>query len=204
MLKTVNLGFGEILNDLWGKGSQLRLEHPPAPHDPEKAKSLLKPAGDHNIGIGYHRDVLPGMVEAATLYQQQVQAAGVNVNLRKVPPGPTSPGLAQLPVRSDQLPGRSTRVLLCHDAATRGPIPRRPMEGPKGIQLVEDALAETNPSNAQDKWNAWQQYVWTNGGQIHWGTGPYTEAWPRRFRRGAGRSWFITIGGAEFLKYWLE
>lgn len=209
MLKTVNLGFGEVLNDLWGKGEQYYDSNiPQRPYDPEKAKSLLKQAGyNGNISVTLTTaPFVPGMVEAATLYAQQCQAVGVNVNLRKVPAstyfsqgwpnyqfGQTSFQAAPLAYfyATTQLPG--------------APYLDTQWKDPKAISLVESALAETNASTAQDKWNSWQLYDWDNGGQVHWGTGPYTDGLAKTVRGAAPVvSSFFDFGGAQFLNYWLE
>jgi len=209
MLKTVNLGFGEVLNDLWGKGlTYYDSKVPQRQHDPEKAKALLKQAGyDNNLTVTLTTaPFVPGMVEAATLYAQQAGAAGVNVNLRKVPAatyfsqgwpnyqfGQTSFQAAPLAYfyATTQLPG--------------APYLDTQWKDPKAISLVEDALAETNPSAAADKWNTWQQYDWDNGGQVHWGTGPYTDGLSKKVRGAVPIvSSFFDFGGCQFINYWLE
>jgi peptide/nickel transport system substrate-binding protein len=209
MLKTVNLGFGEILNDLWGKGEQYYDSSiPQRPHDPEKAKALLKQAGyDNNLTVTLTTaPFVPGMVEAATVYAQQAGAVGATVNVRKVPAstyfsqgwpnyqfGQTSFQAAPLAYfyATTQLPG--------------APYLDTQWKDPKAISLVEAALADTNPATAQDNWNAWQLYDWENGGQVHWATGPYTDGLSKKVRGAVPIvSSFFSFGGAQFLNYWLE
>jgi peptide/nickel transport system substrate-binding protein len=79
--------FGQIMNDLFGKGypsynSALAQRQ----YDPEKAKSLLKAAGQEGVTATlYTSSTVPGMLESATAYKEQAKKAGINVNLVRVP-----------------------------------------------------------------------------------------------------------------------
>jgi peptide/nickel transport system substrate-binding protein len=209
MLQTVNLGFGEILNDLWGKG----LPHydssiPQRTTDVEKAKSLLKAAGYHNSAAVTltTAETVPGQVEGATLFQQQLQSAGVSVNLRKVPPGTYySQGWPNYQFGQTSFQGAPLDYFYATTQLPGCPYPDAQWKDPKAYKLVEEALADVNPATAQDKWNALQQYVWTNGGHIHWATGPYTDGLAKNVHGAVPQvSGYYEFGGAVFTKYWLE
>ena len=52
--------------------------------DLEQAKSLLAQAGQENLEVTLQTsDIVPGFVEAATLFAQQAKGAGVTVNVKK-------------------------------------------------------------------------------------------------------------------------
>ncbi|HEX4465671.1 MAG TPA: ABC transporter substrate-binding protein, partial [Solirubrobacteraceae bacterium] len=80
-------GFGTPGNDAPGNTLQYWASDLTATHDPEKAKSLLKAAGQESLSVKlYTAGVLAGMNETATLFAQQAQAAGVNVSVVKDDP----------------------------------------------------------------------------------------------------------------------
>jgi peptide/nickel transport system substrate-binding protein len=78
-------GHGRVANDVFSpfdlcySGSKL----PQHAYDPEKAKSLLKAAGQENLTIDLHTTAADGgMVEGAQVFAQNAKAGGVTVNVR--------------------------------------------------------------------------------------------------------------------------
>jgi peptide/nickel transport system substrate-binding protein len=208
MLKTVNLGFGQVLNDLWGKGqTHYDSSIPQRPYDPEKAKALLKQAGAENANVTITTaPFVPGQVEAATVFAQQAQAAGVTINVRKVPASTYfSQGWPNYPFGQTSFQAAPLDYFYATTQLPGCPYPDTQWADPKATKLVEDALGDLNPATAQDKWNAWQQYDWDNGAQIHWATGPYTDGLSKKVHGAVPvQSSFFDFGGSIFTKYWLE
>ncbi len=60
---------------------------PQRTYDPEQAKSLLKKAGMEGltVEISVAESVYPGAVDMCVLYAQQAKAAGINLNVNRVP-----------------------------------------------------------------------------------------------------------------------
>ena len=59
---------------------------PQRPYDPEKARFYIKKAGLENVPIDIHTsDVIPGMVAATEVFQETASAAGIKVNVIRVP-----------------------------------------------------------------------------------------------------------------------
>ncbi len=85
----VELGFGQIGNDLFGKGLPSYNDSlPQREYDPEKAASLLKAAGQHPFTLPLPTSqALPGMLESATAYKEQAKAAGIDVQIQKLEAG---------------------------------------------------------------------------------------------------------------------
>jgi peptide/nickel transport system substrate-binding protein len=83
MLQQVASGFGFIGNDLYapfdpGYDHSLPQRH----QDIAQAKSLLKAAGKSNLAVDLHTtNGAAGMVETATVFANQAQAAGVKINV---------------------------------------------------------------------------------------------------------------------------
>ena len=89
MVERVELGFGSIGNDLFGKGYPSYNDHlPQRQYDPEKAKALLKKAGYDRFAFNLPTsNALPGMLESATAFKEQAKAAGIDVTIEKLDAG---------------------------------------------------------------------------------------------------------------------
>ena len=89
MVRQVELGFGGVGNDLFGKGyPSYNSALPQRKYDPERAKSLLKQAGYDRFPFTLPTsNALPGMLESATAFKQQAKAAGIDVTLQKLDAG---------------------------------------------------------------------------------------------------------------------
>ena len=83
------LGYGTVANDLFGKGLEYYDDTlPQRERDVRQAKALLAAAG-HGGGLTLDLQtsaVAPGIVEAATLFQQQAKEGGVTINVSQVDP----------------------------------------------------------------------------------------------------------------------
>ena len=89
IVSKVELGFGSVGNDLFGKGFPSYNNHiPQRKYDPERAKSLLKKAGYDSFPFTLPTsNALPGMIESATAFKEQAKAAGIRVSLEKLDAG---------------------------------------------------------------------------------------------------------------------
>jgi peptide/nickel transport system substrate-binding protein len=76
-------GFGAVGNDIIGKGLPFYNDSlPQRAQDIAQAKSLLKAAGHANLSVDLHTtDGAAGMVDTATVFANQAQAAGVKINV---------------------------------------------------------------------------------------------------------------------------
>src|SRR5262245_32307519 len=83
MLEQVASGYGFIGNDLYAPFDPDYNHALPQRHqDIEQAKSLLKAAGKANLSVDLHTtNGAAGMVETATVFANQAQAAGVKINV---------------------------------------------------------------------------------------------------------------------------
>ncbi|NKY51063.1 ABC transporter substrate-binding protein [Nocardia vermiculata] len=87
MVDSVYYGYGEVGNDLYGKGAPFYDDTLPQRHyDPARARELLRAAGKENLRVTLPTaDAMPGMVESATLYAEHAKAAGITIELKSVP-----------------------------------------------------------------------------------------------------------------------
>jgi peptide/nickel transport system substrate-binding protein len=83
MIEQVLSGYGSVGNDLYAPFDP-GYDHsiPQRTQDIQQAKTLLKAAGHANLSVDLHTtNGAAGMVEVATVFQTQAQAAGVKVNV---------------------------------------------------------------------------------------------------------------------------
>jgi peptide/nickel transport system substrate-binding protein len=87
ILESVYGGHGKIANDLYAPWDPVYNDQiPQRPHDPEKAKSLLKQAGQENLSATLTAaNLTPTNVQVCEVYARQAQDAGVNIKINKVP-----------------------------------------------------------------------------------------------------------------------
>jgi peptide/nickel transport system substrate-binding protein len=87
IIEQVKSGYAFLGNDLYSPFDP-GYDHslPQRPQDIEKAKSLLKAAGQENLSVDLHTtNGASGMVELATVFATQAKAAGVKINVRNDP-----------------------------------------------------------------------------------------------------------------------
>jgi peptide/nickel transport system substrate-binding protein len=87
MVSAVFGDYGQIMNDLFGKGyPSYNSSLPQRTYDPDRAKALLKAAGQEGIKVTlYTSSAAPGMLESATAYKELAKAAGITIDLVKLP-----------------------------------------------------------------------------------------------------------------------
>ncbi|MFC8047211.1 ABC transporter substrate-binding protein [Nocardia sp. NPDC057353] len=87
MADALYYGYGEVGNDLYGKGAPFYHDRlPQRQYDPERARALLREAGKENLTVTLPTaDGLPGQVEAATLFAEHAAKAGITIRLESVP-----------------------------------------------------------------------------------------------------------------------
>jgi peptide/nickel transport system substrate-binding protein len=86
MNRVVYAGLGKVGNDIFGLGDPLSdTSIPQRPHDPERAKSLLKAAGQQGVSVTLvTAPIAQGAVALAQVLAQNASAAGMNVKLQQV------------------------------------------------------------------------------------------------------------------------
>ncbi len=199
------LGYGSIGNDLFGKGYPSYNDAlPQRAYDPEQARSLLRAAGQDGLTIKlYTSRAVPGMVEAATAYKQQAQAAGITIDLQTVPAADYYSDRYYLKVAFGQdqwsgsfeqttldglLPDSGFNITAWRDAAWQ----RRFVE----------AQSMTDETARNDVYKELQTTLYDEGGLIVWGYVDFLDAASARVS-GIVTNPLYNLGYYEFRTWWL-
>ena len=169
-------GFGTVGNDLYGKGLEYYDDSlPQRTRDLAKAKALLAEAG-HGSGLTLQLQtstVAPGMVEAATLFQQQAKDAGVDIDISQVDPtsyfDPTRDYL-KMPFAQTLWQGMTTLGDVYNaSVVSKAPYGETHWSDRRTDELVATAVAAPDAAAARSAWAAVQRQQYDSGGYIWWG-----------------------------------
>ena len=199
------LGFGDIGNDIYGKGHLFyHDELPQRERDVEKAKSLLKQAGKENLEVTFTAtDSLPGMLESATIFAEQAKEAGITIKVDKTP--------------ADTFwTDKYLKVAFSHTNWNPVPIPnwheqavitdaiwnethwrRKDFDA-----MVRGAQGTIDEAAAKTQWWDIQEILYNEGGYIIWGFFPYLDGLAPKVRGAVGNG-FFNLSNYNFRDYWL-
>jgi peptide/nickel transport system substrate-binding protein len=172
MISQVASGYGFIGNDLYAPFDP-GYDHslPQREQDIEQAKSLLKAAGHANLAVDLHTtNGAAGMVETATVFANQAQAAGVKINVIN---DPNYYGNQYLKL-AFSIDFWGTRSYL--NQVQQGSLPNSPYNethwppksgtGSNFVSLYNQALATTDDSKRVEIEHEMQQIEYNIGGYI--------------------------------------
>ena len=172
MINAALSGFGDPGNDLQSRFDPFFLKSHKATHDPEKAKSLLKAAGAEGLQVTLQTsEVLPGFVDAATVFAQQAQAAGIKITVKREPLAQYfNPEVLYLKMdfAQDAWPSPSIPYTYSSQFLSNAFLNQTHNKSKEFDQLFLKAQAEPDHAKAQDLWNQVQQYQLDQGGVIVW------------------------------------
>jgi peptide/nickel transport system substrate-binding protein len=178
-------GFGQPGNDLVGVGTEYYLDAPVPQPDVEKAKSLLKAAGQPNLSFTLPTsNAVPGFVEAATLFAQQCSKGGVTVNVKNVPAATyytSAAGFLTRPICMDNGTTYQSLTLLFQTWYSKGAPYNETFwghqaDGAAAEKLIDQAIGELDPPKAQDLWHEVQTQQQDAGGTLVYATADYIDA----------------------------
>jgi peptide/nickel transport system substrate-binding protein len=200
-------GYGTLGNDLAGKGLPFFAEDlPPREQDLEQARSLLSQAGQENLTVTLHTsDIVPGFVEAATLFAEQASGAGVTVEVKREPANAyfdtsllyTKLDFAQSFWTFSSLPIWYEQALLS-DAVWNETHWREPSFD----QLIRQAQGAPDEETATDLWHQIQEIQYEEGGYIVWTNQKLTDAASNQVQ-GLVPSSFFNLGGWNYRDVYL-
>ena len=200
-------GYGTVGNDIFGAGLPFYDKSlPQRVQDIDKAKSLLKAAGQSDLKIQLNTSpIFPGFVEAATLLAQQAKKAGVTMTLKQVPPNSYyNPSLLYLkmPFAETQWPISSLKFFFLQALASDAPYNETHWKSKSWNDLLAKAIAEPNKAKAQALWNQVQKIQYDKGGYLNWTNADWVDGLSKKVQ-GLKPSAAGAVGNYRFLDAWL-
>jgi peptide/nickel transport system substrate-binding protein len=202
------LGFATVANDIPGKGLwNFAADLPPREQDIEQAKTLLAQAGKENLEVTLHTStIVPGFVEAATLYAEMAKEAGVKVNIKKEDPNAyfdTSKIYTKLDF-GQSFWTYSSIALWYEQALLSDAIWNEThWRDPSYDKLIGQAKAATDEATAKDLWHQVQQVQYDQGGYIVWANLDLLDAAANYVKGIVPSAWF-NLGGWDYRDVWLD
>ncbi len=207
MIEVALAGFGEVGNDLFGKGLPNYDSSIPQRHqDIAHAKSLLKQAGQSDLQVTLSTSTaLPGLTDAATVFQQDAAKAGVKVNVKTVPPASYfNPNLLYLkmPFAQESWEVSSLGQIYSLVGLTGAPFNESHLHDSAFDTLASKAIGTLNSAQASATWRQAQKEFWNKGGQLVWANRHSTSGFASNVR-GFEQGWFVPLGDMKPQEWWL-
>jgi len=180
-------GYGSTSNDCPQKGlPYFASDIEPYPHDVEQAKSLLKAAGRENLTLTLQTSqaVIDGMYGGATLFAEQAKQGGVTIKVQSIPGStfftPAGNYLNRTFTQDFWYLYPSLTSLYLDKLFSKAPVNETHWGNPAYDKLLFDAVGETNPSSAKQKWHAVQEQIHALGGDIIYANTNYVDGYAKR------------------------
>jgi peptide/nickel transport system substrate-binding protein len=204
-------GFATVGTDLLGTGTPYFASDLKPVYDPEKARALLKAAGQENTTFTLQTSpVIDGMVQAATLFAAQAKAVGITVNVKTISPAiyyTPQGGVGSFPFRSDYYLPLPSLDLYYNEYVVAGAPGNETGWGnqPGGAaadRLTAQARSATDPTQARMLWHQVQKEQFDQGGLLIWANADYVHMASSRVR-GVAESPLGYFRGGRLLDAWL-
>jgi peptide/nickel transport system substrate-binding protein len=200
-------GFGVPGNDLPGHDAQYFASDFQRHQDIPRAKALLKAAGHE--GLTVQLDTAPlvdGLVQAATLFQEQAKKAGVTINVKNNDPA-TYFNLGRWLVypfsTTFWVDSTASLPLYYLDVLSRqAPYNETHWKNAKSEKLLGEAIAASNTNTAREKWHEVQRMQFEQGGYIIYADTDYLDGLAKQVR-GLNPSKAYWCDGMKLHNVWL-
>jgi peptide/nickel transport system substrate-binding protein len=203
-------GYAQVANDVAGRYTQYFAEDLKAEYDVEKAKSLLKAAGQENLTVTLPTSsATPGFIEAATLYAQQAQAAGVTVNVDQTSAATyytEAGGYLTRPFGETNISTLASMTAVTAAFFLPGAAYEETgwSEQPGGGNqaLISQAIGESDPGKAAELWHEVQSEWFKQDGRIIWSWPDYVDGANANVA-GLSAGAFLPLNDFRFLDAWI-
>lgn len=190
-LQAALAGLGTVGNDCPGQGLRYWASDLHAPYDPDRARSLLKQAGQSDMSLDlYTADVTGGLNALAVVYAEQAAQAGVQVNIKTLDTstyysagsrGGTYPN-RQFSMNQWSLGMPCLSFVYLTNALQGAPYNETGWGDPQSDALLYDAMSELDPGKAAVKWHAVQEDQFDRGGYTILSNINYVDAYSQKVR----------------------
>ncbi len=188
---------------LWNFADDL----PSREQDIEQARALLAEAGQENLEVTLHTsEIVPGFVEAATLFAEMAKDAGVTVKIKKEDPNAyfdTSKLYTKLDF-GQSFWTYSSLALWYEQALLSDAIWNETHWRDKSYDaLIREAQGATDEATALDLWHQVQEVQYNEGGYIVWANLEILDAAANHVKGLVPSAWF-NLGGWNYRDVWLD
>ncbi|MEU0870760.1 ABC transporter substrate-binding protein [Nocardia brasiliensis] len=205
MVDSVYYGYGEVGNDVYGKGAPGYADSlPQRTYDPQRARELLRAAGKENLTVALQTaDGMPGMLESATLYAEQAKAAGITIRLESVPADTYfSQVSGKFPLTHIGWWNYSLDYFYGQTMTSTSPSNGTGWQRPEWDAKFAAARAAMDPQRRRQLYHELQQTLWEEGGYILHSFAKRPDA-ARPFVRGVRNGVPGTDDWANYATTWL-
>jgi peptide/nickel transport system substrate-binding protein len=202
------LGFGTVANDLPGNGLwNFAADLPPRDQDIEQATALLAQAGQENLEVTLHTsEIVPGFVEAATLFAEMAKDAGVTVNVKKEDPNAyfdTSKIYTKLDFGQSYWTYASLGIWYEQALLSDAIWNETHWRDPSFDERIRAAQAAATEEEAVQLWHDVQEIQYNEGGYIVWANLEILDAVGNHVQGVVPSAWF-NLGGWNYRDVWLQ
>lgn len=198
-------GYGRIGNDLsnWFDEEYAR-EIPQREHDPERARFLLRQAGQEGLTVTLATsDVAIAMLQSSTLIAEQAKRAGVTINIDNAPTDQYwTTRYLKSPFACTAWGWRPLDSQISQALVKGAPFNETHWEVPEFERLVRQARRTLDARKRRELWVRAQRMLWERGGYVIWGFPNNLDALSARVR-GITPSVARPLGYYNFLNAYL-
>ncbi|MQA97570.1 MAG: peptide ABC transporter substrate-binding protein [Streptosporangiales bacterium] len=206
MVRQVLAGHGTVGNDLYGRfDPNYARELPQRKQDIAQAKALLKQAGKENLTVELVTGpIATGVVEAAQVFAQQAKAAGVTVNVRKVPEGEFfGDNYLKWDFAQDFWITRNFLPQVANGTEPGAPYNETHWADKEFLELVREARRTLDPAKRAELVKAAQKIEYERGGYIIWGFPNQVDAHGTKIQGIISNKTGLPLNAYGFRKVWM-
>jgi peptide/nickel transport system substrate-binding protein len=204
-LEAAFVGFGQLGNDVYGKGlPDYNVTLPQRASEPDRAKALLKSAGHENLSISIASSkAAPGMLESATVFANQAQAAGINLTVNQSPADSYySSKYLKVPFFQTQWGTQTIESQIVESLLKGAAFNETAWSRPAFDREFAVARGTLNKARRRMLFFDLQKEVWNQGGYIIWGFNNWVDAISSKVG-GVVPSPVFALGWYDFKSFWL-
>jgi peptide/nickel transport system substrate-binding protein len=204
-LRASFVGFGQLGNDVYGKGlPDYDAQLPQRKHDPERARALLKQAGQEGLKVSIASSkAAPGMLESATVFADQAKAAGIQLSVEQSPADSYyTDKYLKVPFFQTQWGTQTIESQIAESLLTGAAFNETAWARKEFDRKFALARGTRSKAKRRELFFELQKEVWDQGGYIIWGFNNWVDAVSSKVH-GVVPSPVFALGWYDFKSFWL-
>jgi peptide/nickel transport system substrate-binding protein len=208
MIESVFSGDGNIANDYFGTltPAVTSVHLPQHEQDIEKAKSLLKAAGQSNLTIQlFTSEIAPGMEQTAEVLGTQAAAAGIKIAVVKQPSTEYfARSYLKVPFGMDYWPYQPYLVAAGQANVTGGIFSFTKFNSPAYDKFYKEATSTLDENKQQEIIHEMVKIDWAEGGNIIPYNFPIIDSWNKKVHGITPSLLGQPLGNFQFKNFWIS